>query len=465
MATKITKIQTRRDTTFNWSTVDPILSVGEIGFETDSGFQGGRMKFGDGQRPWSLLDYYGSGEKGNFNEIANNGPVDPTTTYYPNVPPLTEDVDGIKVANYAATDKGIYVAGLATYNHIFPSLPGVTIGTPNQRFNELYVTSNSIHIGDDTSDEIVLSHVAGATTFAKLFTQVPSDNGGRVDSVTLSPGDEGKGYRAGDILGVEYAFDYPNVSGKGLRVRIVDVDSDGAIIAVEVVDPGAGYQNGQVVNVVFRSQLAITRNLSDGAGTSTTELATKEALQQVNSQTLSLIGIGEEVAPYLQNVPRSLPDSSGITNQSSFNGWTVGALEQLDREKVQVQNCTNQLEGQGPSIDPQTNLPEYKVIINNKAGVINTSFAGIPLTTTLKGGEILYFNDLQQWKISSGGGGGAGGDEEDPIFTQSDAFRIEENTDTILQAKFLQYTVKVGLSAGPEKLMFVDNWDAIPELQ
>ena len=52
-----TKIQIRRDTAANWTTNDPVLSVGEQGFETDSN----KMKIGDGTSAWSALEYVAGG--------------------------------------------------------------------------------------------------------------------------------------------------------------------------------------------------------------------------------------------------------------------------------------------------------------------------------------------------------------------------------------------------------------------
>ena len=48
-----TKIQLRRDSTANWTTADPTLASGEIGFETDSG----KIKLGDGTSVWTALAY------------------------------------------------------------------------------------------------------------------------------------------------------------------------------------------------------------------------------------------------------------------------------------------------------------------------------------------------------------------------------------------------------------------------
>ena len=53
-----TKIQFRRDTASNWSTVNPILSIGEIGYVTsgtDTWGTAGYFKIGDGTNAWKAL--------------------------------------------------------------------------------------------------------------------------------------------------------------------------------------------------------------------------------------------------------------------------------------------------------------------------------------------------------------------------------------------------------------------------
>jgi len=53
-----TKIQVRRGTASQWTTSDPTLSEGEVGFETDTG----KFKIGDGTTVWSSLSYAGGSE-------------------------------------------------------------------------------------------------------------------------------------------------------------------------------------------------------------------------------------------------------------------------------------------------------------------------------------------------------------------------------------------------------------------
>ena len=48
------KIQIRRDTASNWTSVNPTLSNGELGLETDTK----KLKAGDGSTAWTSLAYY-----------------------------------------------------------------------------------------------------------------------------------------------------------------------------------------------------------------------------------------------------------------------------------------------------------------------------------------------------------------------------------------------------------------------
>lgn len=50
---RILNIQIRRDTAANWTAVNPILSIGELGVETNTR----KMKCGDGATAWTALAY------------------------------------------------------------------------------------------------------------------------------------------------------------------------------------------------------------------------------------------------------------------------------------------------------------------------------------------------------------------------------------------------------------------------
>lgn len=54
------KIQLRRDTAANWTSVNPTLSQGELGYETDTD----KVKVGDGSTTWTGLGYLIDGVSG-----------------------------------------------------------------------------------------------------------------------------------------------------------------------------------------------------------------------------------------------------------------------------------------------------------------------------------------------------------------------------------------------------------------
>lgn len=49
----ITTVQFRRGTAAQWSTANPVLAVGELGLETDTG----KTKLGNGTNTWNTLAY------------------------------------------------------------------------------------------------------------------------------------------------------------------------------------------------------------------------------------------------------------------------------------------------------------------------------------------------------------------------------------------------------------------------
>jgi hypothetical protein len=69
------RIQFRRDTTANWTSINPILLQGEFAYSLDTGF----AKIGDGTSTWTQLTYFGgTGPTGPA--VAISGPTGSTLT-------------------------------------------------------------------------------------------------------------------------------------------------------------------------------------------------------------------------------------------------------------------------------------------------------------------------------------------------------------------------------------------------
>ncbi len=67
----IHQIQIRRGTAAAWTSADPTLASGELGFETDTN----KFKWGDGTTAWTSLDYYidqgvSTGDDVSFNSVS-----------------------------------------------------------------------------------------------------------------------------------------------------------------------------------------------------------------------------------------------------------------------------------------------------------------------------------------------------------------------------------------------------------
>lgn len=70
-----TKIQLRHDTSANWTSVNPVLAVGEMGVETDTN----KFKFGDGVTDWLNLPYATNESSGTYIQQKTEFPLNLTT--------------------------------------------------------------------------------------------------------------------------------------------------------------------------------------------------------------------------------------------------------------------------------------------------------------------------------------------------------------------------------------------------
>jgi hypothetical protein len=99
MAIGETTIKIRRDTAANWTTKNPILAQGEMGYETDTGY----LKIGTGSLNWEDLDYF-------------TGPVDTTITTA-----TATDLDGL----LAGDGSTVYSLPLTTYQPLDSDLTAI----------------------------------------------------------------------------------------------------------------------------------------------------------------------------------------------------------------------------------------------------------------------------------------------------------------------------------------------------
>ena len=94
-----TIIQIRRGTNSEWTTINPILAIGEIGYVTDTNL----IKAGDGVSTWTILPYF-TGIPGN---TGPTGPTGPTpTSYVISVNGATGEITNVAKINVGQTFSG-----------------------------------------------------------------------------------------------------------------------------------------------------------------------------------------------------------------------------------------------------------------------------------------------------------------------------------------------------------------------
>lgn len=151
------QIQFRRDTAANWTSNNPTLAAGELGYETDTG----QMKIGDGSTAWTSLGYTGvtsSYVNTAINNLVDTAP-DALNTLNELAAALNDDAD---FSNTIATS----IAAKAPLNQ--------TISTKSSNYQL------------QASDNGALIKVDGTVTITIPSSTIPA--GGRVDFVNVGSG-------------------------------------------------------------------------------------------------------------------------------------------------------------------------------------------------------------------------------------------------------------------------------------
>ena len=151
------QIQFRRDTAANWTSNDPTLASGELGYESDTG----QMKIGDGSTAWTSLGYTGvtsSYVDNAVNNLVDTAP-DALNTLNELAAALNDDAD---FSNTIATS----IATKAPLNQ--------TISTKNSNYQL------------QASDNGAIIKVDGTVTITIPSSTIPA--GGRVDFVNVGSG-------------------------------------------------------------------------------------------------------------------------------------------------------------------------------------------------------------------------------------------------------------------------------------
>ena len=502
MATKITRIQVRRDTLANWDANNQvILSDGEIGYEIDYY----RFKIGQGGKTWEELPY--------FTGMAAGGgtyPLDDVLGAGNLAPEKDMQVGGISLSYEMETDGSGNATNVVKHGGVIsdllpaknfrkrqadgtiasvPITDKISLGNEDNRFSELYLDPDSLHLGKSK-----LSYKSPPSVTAQIsVTEV--DEFGRVQDfclqTSLGVALPGEGYYEIEGIPTEHPLGLQG-DGRGLRVNIgngVDangdpesgVDDDGRIrfevqningvnlpvpSHMSVKDMGVGYVEGEVLNVKLVGQFVSTVEQYDTNGTTLIDqvsaVATQESLINLTTQSVNLAAIESDLITTSDS--RALPPTDTVYNQSTMNSWTIEAATYLERSKLRIKDVPfvgipgdTYFDEQQPEYfyygKPSENNPDFYsyVVINCGAGTVPSTSHWKGLEgKVLVGGEVLYFKQGisniigdGEWVIVSGPG--AQLEETDPVFMAHPAssFEYQPAPQNLLGDKIGQLTYRV----------------------
>jgi len=296
-----TRMQQRRGTAEQWTSADPTLEAGEIGFETDTG----RFKIGDGANPWSDLEYF-----------------------------LTITELGGTIDDYIPLTQRAAANGVATLD-----------GTVNVPLNQLgNIIDDSAGAWTTWGSVPTINDIAAAiNNNPDYFTSVNYDIGLVNDSI------EGLGDQAQDHetrLGVVETASTANTTDIGLletragdlETAVGDLEGDLSTLTSTV---GSNYTTLDGNLSTHNSDTTNVHGIAD-----TTALATKTGTETLTNKTISAADNNVTV-----NLADVIDVTASVAEVNILDGATLSTAE-LNHVDGVTSNIQTQLDAKAPLADP-----------------------------------------------------------------------------------------------------------------
>jgi hypothetical protein len=202
-----TKIQIRRDTAANWTSVNPTLSNGEFGYETDTN----KLKIGDGSTAYNSLSYFVPGTLGDVSD------VDGTST---TGQVLTAQADG----SYAFD---------TPFDGAYSSLTGAPTNVSDFTNDSGFITTYTVTESDVTTHQAALSLTENQISDLQTYlTTVALNDVSDVSTASAT---------TGQVLTVQadgsFAFEDAATAGASALGDLTDVDdtsaTEGQVLTVQ----------------------------------------------------------------------------------------------------------------------------------------------------------------------------------------------------------------------------------------
>lgn len=277
---QITQIQVRRDTAANWTSVNPTLTAGEIGFETDTG----KFKIGNGSSTWTSLTYATDGSKltGTINAATATTATTATSATTATTATTAVNVSGtVAVANGGTgkttfggsagvlkTDGADFLTAAQILNSdvsvsaaIDPTKISGTATTLTQLRNRFYQSTTAIDLPSRASSMSTVTNVHlkntgwyftpdTTLTVSKIQTVISTAANwtGATNTITNSGGSSGTSGSTTVTLTTAVGTPVPNnqISGTGIAsgARITAVSANGLTLTLDT--PNTGTVSGTI---------------------------------------------------------------------------------------------------------------------------------------------------------------------------------------------------------------------------
>jgi len=322
-----TRMQQRRGTASQWTTADPILAAGEIGFESDTG----QFKIGDGTNHWADLSYFKNLEDlgGNLDDYvlltsvgANSG-----------VAPLNSSgqvpvANGTAILNDVRGGAGDTINTLSkVYTVLSTAISGGDTSTASAAALDATTKANNAKSGaETTASGYVSTHAAdttdvhGISDTSALVTLTGTQT---LTGKTISAANNTVTVNAADIIDVTASAGELNILD-GATLTVTELNYvDGVTSAIQTqLDAKAPLANPTFTGTLAAGDISITGDLTVG-GTTTTVNAT----DLVVTDPLIYIGEGNEANIVDLGLVSSFNNGSyqhaGIVRDASDGVWKL----------------------------------------------------------------------------------------------------------------------------------------------
>jgi hypothetical protein len=196
-----TKIQVRRDTSANWTSLNPTLSSGEIGYETNTG----KFKIGNGSSLWLDLDYF----------------LD------------SSDLSGYLTSSSAST---IYLTQVSASTTYLAQDSASTTYLTQDSASTTYLTQESAsanYLTQASASTNYLTQESASTIYATKNLNIIA---AKTASYILSSGDEGSLIQANGTLSIVVPFDSEVNFAIGTQINLLNIGT-----GVITIDPRTSF--------------------------------------------------------------------------------------------------------------------------------------------------------------------------------------------------------------------------------